>query len=235
MLILGIDFETTGLSATEDRIVEVGAVLMDWDTGLPVQILSKLIKPDRPIPPEITKINGIDDEMVDCYGESEAKVFAELVSMVTQADYAMAHNSVFDKGFYDAAVRRLEILDCGVLWLDTTVDIIWPSNITTRNLRHLAAEHNFLNPFAHRAVFDVMTMLRVAQNYSLDDIIARASEPTLYVQIFSDFNDKDKVKALGYRWFPSRKMWWKSVKQSDYMAERDTCGFRTELLEKAPE
>ena len=72
MNLIGIDTETTGLNSAEDRILEVGAVLMDWQTGVPLQILSKLVRPDRPIPPEITKINGIDDEMVDCYGEPEA-------------------------------------------------------------------------------------------------------------------------------------------------------------------
>ena len=234
-LLVGIDVETTGLSAEEDRILEVGAVLLDWQTGTPLQLLSKLVRPDRPIPPEITKINGIDDEMVDCYGEPEAKVFAELNAMMASADYAMAHNAEFDKGFYLATNKRLGNEDNGIFWLCSKNDIRYPESITTRNLRHLAAEHNFCNPLAHRAVFDVLTMFKIAQSYSLDDIIARAKEPTLVVQAIVSFDDKELAKARGYYWCAPKKIWWRTFKQSDFLAERDTCGFRTQLLEKAPE
>ena len=46
MLLLGIDLETDGLDPKVNNILEVGAVLYDWDTKTPVQMLSEFIDPD---------------------------------------------------------------------------------------------------------------------------------------------------------------------------------------------
>jgi DNA polymerase-3 subunit epsilon len=235
MLICGIDFETTGLDPETDRITEIGAVLWEWETSRPLALLSVLVKPERPIPEEITKLTGITEEMVDVYGLTEEVAFRELRFLYGYADYAMAHNAEFDRGFFEAAVARLAWIGCNRFWLDTKIDVKYPEAITTRNLRHLASEHNFLNPFSHRAVFDVLTMLKVASQYDLEEIIARAKEPTLYVQALVSFDDKEKAKARGYYWCGPQKVWWKAMKQSDYAAEKDACGFRTALLPKAPE
>jgi DNA polymerase-3 subunit epsilon len=236
MLILGIDFETTGLDPKQDRIIEVGAVLWDWEAGAPLQLFSSIVDPERPIPEEITKITGITDELIGKYGQTEAKGLSDLRFLFGCADYAMAHNgTAFDKLFFDAAIERLGWINSTKTWLDTKTDIKYPEHITTRNLRHLASEHEFLNPFSHRAVFDVLTMLRVASQYSLSEIIARANEPTLFVQALVSFNEKDLAKARGYYWCAPQKVWWRTFKQSDYMAERDTCGFQTAILPGSPE
>jgi DNA polymerase-3 subunit epsilon len=235
-LIAGIDFESTGLDVENDKVIEIGCCLYEWETAMPMQFYSTLVRPDRPIPPEITKITGITDEQVDCYGKSEKAAFVELEGLLAYADYAMAFNGYrFDHPLYLATCRRLGVEPNGILWLDASADIRFDPEIKTRNLQHLASEFSFVNPFRHRSIFDVLTMLKIASHFSLDDIIARASQPTVYVQIFSSFEDKEKVKALGYRWFAPKKMWWKSAKADDYAAERDTCGFRTELIKKAPE
>ena len=235
MRIVGIDFETTGLDAKEDRIIEVGAVLWDWESGTPLQLLSSLVHPGRDIPEEITKMTGITNDAVSDFGRPEDEVFNDLWYLMGCADYAMAHNAPFDKGFYDAANARMAPTVAQKVWLDTKMDIQYPESITTRNLRHLACEHNFLNPFSHRAVFDVLTMLKLASCYSLAHIIARAAEPTLYVQALVSFDEKEKAKARGYYWCAPKKIWWRTFKQSDYTAEKDVCGFRTQLLAGAPE
>ena len=229
-LVLGADFETTGLSAVDDRIVEVGAVLYDWDAKTPICLLSMLVHPERPIPPEVTKIHGITDDMVDTYGKPERQAIGEFEYLLSCADYAMAHKVDFDKPFHDAAIAREGFEPTDTLWLCSMQDIKYPESITTRNLRHLAAEHDFCNPFAHRALFDVLTMLKVASNYDLDAIVARAQEPTLYVQALVSFDEKEKAKELQFRWFAPDKIWWRSYKGSDYEAMKDTCGFKTRLL-----
>ena len=120
-------------------------------------------------------------------------------------------------------------------WLDTIVDIRFPDSIKTRNLHHLGADHMVLNPFRHRAVFNVLTMFKVMEHYDLDAIIARSKEPTVYVQAIVSFDEKELAKARGYRWYAPSKLWWRSFKLSDFEADKLECGFRTQLLERAPE
>jgi DNA polymerase III subunit epsilon len=236
MLILGLDFETTGLSSEQDRITEVGAVLWHWETSTPIALLSSLVYPGIPIPAEITKLTGITEEMVSDYGRPESEVFADLRYLHGRSDYVMAHNgTTFDKLFFEAALKRLGWIDTGKPWLDTKIDIRYPEQITTRNLRHLASEHQFLNPFAHRAVFDVLTMLKVASLYPLEEIIARSQEKVIYLRALVSFDDKEKAKARGYYWCGSQKIWWKSLKESDAIVEVRECGFQTAVLDRAPE
>ena len=57
-----IDVETTGLSSTKDRLVEVAAIKFeDW---VPVKKMHTLLNPGRNIPAEASAINNITDEMV---------------------------------------------------------------------------------------------------------------------------------------------------------------------------
>jgi DNA polymerase III subunit epsilon len=231
-LICGLDFETTGLSETEDRITEIGACLYDWTTSTPLKLMSTLVNPERPIPEEITKITGITDELVDLYGKSEKVAFAELHDLMSYADYAAAFNgSRFDQPFYLAACKRLGVEPSGIFWLDLSADVKWPPEITTRNLRHLASEFGFCNPFAHRAIFDVMTMFKTAQNFSLDDIISRAQEPTLYVHAIVSFKDNQKAKDYSFRWHPDSKRWWRSYKASDLAEVKDAFDFPIQMLD----
>jgi DNA polymerase-3 subunit epsilon len=230
-LVCGVDFESTGLLPAEDRITEVGAALWDWDTQTPLKIMSTLVNPGRPIPEEITKITGITDEQVDLYGKSEKAAFLELHDLMSYADYAAAFNGTnFDQPFYLAACARLGVEPSGIFWLDLSSDVRYPESIKTRNLRHLASEHNFLNPFAHRALFDVLTMFKVAANYPLEEIIARAQEPTLFVQAIVSFSENQKAKDYSFRWSAPSKAWWKQMKQSDFEAMKNVCGFPTRML-----
>jgi DNA polymerase-3 subunit epsilon len=242
MKILGVDFETTGLSWQDDRIIEVGAVLYDWQTETPLRLYSQLVNPGRPLPAAIVALTGITDELIATYGQNQESALYALIQLIEQSDFVMAHNgSEFDKLFFDSWIAQVENAGGSVgtgwerPWLDTRCDIVFPEAVTTRNLKFLAAEHGFLNPFAHRAVFDVLTMLKVARQYPLEAIVARSKEPTLYIQAVVSFDDKDKAKARGYFWCAPRKIWWRSIKQSDYVREQAECGFRTSLLSQKPE
>ena len=78
-ILLGIDVETSGLEPKVDRIIELGACTFDWDTKMPMQILSELIDPkmendEFKLPEEITKITGITDEALGRYGGFERDV-----------------------------------------------------------------------------------------------------------------------------------------------------------------
>ncbi len=90
-----VDLETTGTSARNGRITEVGIVLFDGEKI--INQFSSLVNPERSIPWEITRITGISNEMV----QSAPKFYevAKKIVELTQDAIFVAHNVGFDYGF----------------------------------------------------------------------------------------------------------------------------------------
>lgn len=249
MLLLGIDFETTGLDATKDRITELGACLWDSDTKAPIAVFCcYLFDDDYPlVTKEITALTGITDEAIAVYGRAPREAFGELAAMVTRAEMIVAHNGTnFDKLFYKAELERQGRLAVpagkkfwlGIPWLDTSVDVPYPDKIQTRKLVHLAAEHGFVNPFAHRALFDVMTMMHILSCYNIEDVVRLAAEPSYDVvaKTLPPWQDEgksnEKAKARGYRWDGANKRWFKTVKKSQVEKEQSHGEFPVVVTER---
>ena len=100
-----VDVETTGITATGDRITEIGIVLVE--DGEVVEEWQSLVNPECTIPVEIQALTGITDAMV-----ANAPTFAELAKEVLfklEGCLFVAHNARFDYGFIKNAFRRMEI------------------------------------------------------------------------------------------------------------------------------
>ena len=108
--------------------------------------------------------------------------------------------------------------------------MLYPSSVTTRKLKYLACEHGLIPFGSHRACFDVITMLTIMGQYSLPEIIARAAEDTITLQALVSFQEKDRARDRGYHWKPDTKQWLILLKESDALVERETCGFKTEII-----
>ncbi len=89
------DIETTGLSAINDKITEIGAIKIK--DGQIIDKYSQLVNPERKIPEFITKLTGIDDEMVKDKPTID-KVIHEFNEFISD-DVLVAHNANFDLGF----------------------------------------------------------------------------------------------------------------------------------------
>ena len=65
MLLLSLDFETTGLNKEKDQVIEFGAVLYSSTLNKCLDNQGSLVKADVPISAEITGITGITQKAVD--------------------------------------------------------------------------------------------------------------------------------------------------------------------------
>jgi DNA polymerase III subunit epsilon len=99
-----VDLETTGTTATGDRITEIGIVRVA--DGEFVDEWSTLVNPERSIPEEIRILTGITNEMVrdaPTFADVRREVFERLDGHVF-----VAHNARFDYGFLKNEFRRLD-------------------------------------------------------------------------------------------------------------------------------
>ncbi len=95
------DVETTGLSSKDNNIIEIGAVRIE--KGEITGRFSTFVNPKESIPSKITKLTGIDDEMV-----ADAPFINDTLSKFrefTGDAVLVAHNAGFDMSFLAEAER----------------------------------------------------------------------------------------------------------------------------------
>ncbi len=236
-LVLGIDLEGmnkdliySGVDIKTDRVIEIGAVLYDWNLNQPVKILSELIDEvdHLPISEEVEMITGINDPTLEKWGAKGTKIheiLGNLKDLMDQADYLMAHNGHgYDIPMLRAMFNRYDLEMPEKTWIDTMVDIEFPRKMTGRSMALLEHSHGFINPFPHRAVTDVLSMLKIASKYELNRMGKLAESPrvTLVASLrapnwkdpaaVQEFNEvKNKVAKSRFRWNPTKKEWTKEV------------------------
>jgi DNA polymerase-3 subunit epsilon len=98
-----LDIETTGGQASYEKITEIAIYIHDGKKV--VDEFSTLINPERTIPAFITRLTGIDNEMV-----RKAPKFYEVAKKIveiTQDKTVVAHNAQFDYSFIREEFRSL--------------------------------------------------------------------------------------------------------------------------------
>lgn len=144
------DLETTGFSSEENNIIEIGAVRIE--NGEITERFGTFVNPKEPIPPKITELTGINDEMVaDAPSIEEA-----LPDFLKFCDGAVlvAHNAKFDTGFIKTAMIR-QGGKFNFSWLDTLMlaRCLYP-DLPNHKLNTLSKHMNILLENHHRAVDD---------------------------------------------------------------------------------
>ena len=99
---VAFDLETTGLSSRNDRIIEIGAVLMK--NGTEVDRFQTFVDPGRKLEKKIVELTGITDEMLKGAPQIET-VLPQFLEFVGNR-VLVAHNSDFDTGFIRAECIR---------------------------------------------------------------------------------------------------------------------------------
>lgn len=98
-----VDVETTGGRSAAHRVTEIGAVKVRGDRV--VDRFQSLVNPERPIPPHITRLTGITNEMVGA-APRFADIADALGEFIGDAIF-VAHNVEFDYGFIRREFERV--------------------------------------------------------------------------------------------------------------------------------
>jgi DNA polymerase-3 subunit epsilon len=152
-----LDLETTGADPREDRVTEVGLLLVD--DGVVIEEWSALVNPARHIPPGIEALTGISNRMVE-----RAPAFADVVHDLAQrlsGRTLVAHNARFDCAFLRNEFRRAGMpfafpTLCTVR-LSRQLEPVHPRH----NLDALIERHALASDGRHRALPDARLVLRL--------------------------------------------------------------------------
>lgn len=155
-----LDLETTGFSATNDRITEIG--IMKVKNKEVIDEFSCFVNPERHIPERVTEVTNITDEMVKD-AETIEQVFPKMLEFLGDQENTVivAHNANFDVGFLKQNAKRLGY-DFDYSYLDTLslAKDLFP-DYKKYKLGKIAENLGIKVEVAHRALDDVDTTVRV--------------------------------------------------------------------------
>lgn len=213
-----VDLETTGVDCEKDQIIEIGILEFAVEAGKDPMIVGTygaVEDPGVPLSPEIEKITGIDSSLIAGRQIDWALVRAWL----ERASIVIAHNAAFDRSFLE---QRQELAGLNIHWACSLRHIDWQGKgFRTRALNYLAADHGFINSFAHRAIFDCATTFRLAAPH-LDEMISRSYEREFMIKATgSPFETKDILRERGYRWDSNERVWGRICFESQLVEERE--------------
>jgi len=144
------DIETTGLSPTNNRIIEIGAVRIK--DGRIQDTFSEFVNPEVPIPYTITKLTSITDAMVQNAPTIEV-ILPKFLEYIGDAS-VVAHNATFDTGFIRENAKRLGLVfDSTIVDTMTLAHILLPE-LGKYTLDRLCKQFGVVNEHHHRACDD---------------------------------------------------------------------------------
>lgn len=224
-----LDVETTGLDQKLDSVIQLGAIKFTFDNtgrvGWVAGRLDALIDPGRPIPPEITELTGITNEMVA--GKTLDR--AALADLLDGVVVVIAHHAKFDRPF----AERLDPQFKELAWACSLEQLPWKaSGIRSASLEFIAFKYGLFYD-AHRAFDDVTAVLDILSRpfpgtggaeTGLQVLLTTARTPMIRIwALSSPFGAKDDLKARGYSWNDGNngkpKSWSRDIPADDEVAE----------------
>jgi len=160
--LVAFDVETTGLNSSEgDRIIEIALIRLRKDSI--IEKLVTLLNPEMKIPPEVSSIHGITDEMV-----KDAPCFRDIAERVLdfiKNSILLIHNADFDISFL-----KKEFEMCGMefpeIKIIDTLSIARNSfGFPGNSLYRIAIHYDMDTGGLHRAEADAMTAYKIYRRF----------------------------------------------------------------------
>ena len=148
------DIETTGLSLAEDKITEIGAVILR--DGEIVDVYKTFVNPEKPIPKEVVELTHITDEMVKD-ARTIDEVLPEFLDFVGER-VLVAHNAKFDTGFI-RKMCEMQGREFNYTYIDTVALSRYVNPELKRHKLNIIAEHYKLGGFNHHRAYEDAEML----------------------------------------------------------------------------
>ncbi len=155
-----LDLETTGFSASNDKITEIG--IMKVKNKEVIDEFSCFVNPERHIPERVSEVTNITDDMVKD-AETIDKIFPKVLEFLgdQKETVIVAHNANFDVGFLKQNAKALGY-EFNYSYLDTLslAKDLFP-DYKKYKLGKIAENLGIKVEVAHRALDDVDTTVKV--------------------------------------------------------------------------
>lgn len=157
-----LDIETTGLDATNDKIIQFGAIKCISDKI--IDSIEFFIDPEIDIPEFITNINRITNS--DVKGQIKIKKgLQEIKNFIGNNSFLIAHNGInFDLNFINTKLKenKMELINqplMDTMWLSKAINPVFLSH----SLANITKEYqiDYDKQKAHQALYDVKLLLNV--------------------------------------------------------------------------
>lgn len=101
MIALFFDTETTGVKSWKTpgfipRLVQIGAILQDLETGRVLAEINLISDPRVPIPAGASAVHGITDDMAERFGHHIEEIDQLFYNLLWTTEILIAHNIVYD-------------------------------------------------------------------------------------------------------------------------------------------
>ena len=152
-----VDIEATGGTQKVDRIIEIGIVLIDGD--IITSTYSTLVNPGISIPPFITKLTGISQQLV-----ADAPKFHEIAKTIvemTEGRSLVAHNVSFDYRILREEFNRLGYEFKSDTLCTARLSRQYFPELEKYNLKSVAQAFNLSIADRHRAADDAMAAAQI--------------------------------------------------------------------------
>lgn len=210
-----VDFETSGLNASKDRIVEYGFAL--FDGGKCISQIGGFLNPGEPLSEEVQKIHGITDADLE-HAPNFFEVL-DLFEVVLANRIPVAYNAPFDRRFLLGELDRTEMLYTVLpVYLDKTewIDpLVWVrrfhKSAKSKKLTDTCARLGVKLDNAHRATSDAKATGEVLMK------LAPQIKEHRYAKLIEAQQSMGSAREWGYRQVPDKPL----VKVPSSMSDED--------------